>query len=92
MKILLTEDAFAIETSDGQQGEFVDYGEVATLTVHATSRYIALCDDPDGTPELYSISSAPRKLEAREFETEDVEVEGDEVEVEDEEDDESEEG
>lgn len=84
MKILLTEDAFAIETSDGQQGEFVDYGEVATCTRSESERYIALCDDPDGTPELYSISPAPRKLEAEDFETEDVEVEGDEVEVEDE--------
>ncbi len=88
MKILLTEEQFAIEADDGEQGEFVDYGAVATLTRAHDERYIALCDDPDGTPELYSVSNAaPRTLSVDEFETEDVEVEADGDEDEDEDED-----
>ena len=79
--ILLTEDQFAIE-QDGEQGEFADYGDIATLTAD-DGRYIAVCDDPDGEAKAFRLTS-DYKLAPESTTTEDVELSAD-VEEEDEE-------
>lgn len=77
LTILLTEDQFAIDRA-GEQGEFVDYGAIATLTVsdgQYIERYIAMCDDPDGEPLVYRIADN-LKLVRQPATTEDVELAG----------------
>ncbi len=93
--MLLTETTFAIEAPVGKEterGEFVDYGEIATVEA-GPRRYIALCDDSE-TAEVFELTRAPhRKIVQVPATTEDVEIEDEEdteVVVEDEDDEEDE--
>jgi len=95
VKVLLTETTFAIEAPVGKEterGEFVDYGEIATVEA-GPRRYIALCDDSE-TAEVFELTRAPhRKIVQVPATTEDVEIEDEEdteVVVEDEDDEEDE--
>lgn len=97
VKVLLTETTFAIEAPVGKEterGEFVDYGEVATVEA-GPRRYIAICDDSE-TAEVFELTRPPhRRIVQVPATTEDVEVEEDdedtEVVVEDDDDEQDEE-
>jgi hypothetical protein len=89
MKIQTGTEEYRIVSADGQESEFVPYGEPAILKVGA-DYYYACCDlDSEGeliNDQIFRVDS----VTAVKSEVEDVEVEDDEPEDEDEEEDEDE--
>ncbi len=92
LKVLLAQEEgkFALELA-GAAGEFVDFGQIASLeTEHG--RYLAICDDGQQC-EVFEITLAPRSLKKVTFYAEEVELSADvETDDEDDEGDEDEEG
>ncbi len=85
IQVLMDESKFALMGDDSAPGNAVDYGEIATAEL-AGRRYIAICDDADGDPEVFELTARPRSLRTVPFSTEEVELE-----IEDDDDEEEEE-